>query len=266
MIQERVGLALRPNGFPVLSAGSPDDLGAGGVVEERSVPLTEPLEGPDAAFLRSVTKLQPAMIIFDLNSSQIPWDRWIHVLKTSSATRRIPLLAFGPHVEEGRLSLARERGAESALPRGKFLNNIAEVVKERAARDSTQELGRACNGELSEAARKGVELHDAGEFFEAHEELERAWIDAPELEGYLYRALLQITVACLHIQRGNPRGARKMLLRIRQWLDPLPSTCRGIDTGQLKAYAQELREALASPSGGTGPALLRPFPRTNTKD
>lgn len=263
MIQERVTSVLSPAGFEVLTVGSPQDLEAGGAPERRAVPLTEPLEGSDARFLRTITEIQPGLIVFDLNSRDLPWERWIHILKTSSASRRIPVIAFGPHVEEHILALARERGADLVLPRGRFLNDTVSLVKERSLQIAAHELESACQGQLSELARKGIELHDSGEYFEAHEELEHAWMEAPELEGYLYRSLLQITVAYLHIQRGNLRGARKMLLRVRQWLDALPAACRGIDTRQLKAYAQELREAVESPAGEVDPGLLRPFPRSH---
>lgn len=261
MIQERVTSVLGAAGFDLLVVGSPDQLDAAGEPQQREVQLTEPLEGSDARFLSAVAESQPALIVFDLNTRALPWERWIHVLKTSSASRRIPVIAFGPHVDQRTLDLARQRGADLVLPRGRFLNDTVSIVKEHAVQVAAKDLNAACQGQLSELARKGVELHDAGEYFEAHEELEHAWMEAPELEGYLYRSLLQITVACLHIERGNLRGARKMLLRVRQWLDALPPHCRGIDTQALRDYAQELREAVESGAEEIEPSLLRPFPR-----
>jgi predicted metal-dependent hydrolase len=125
------------------------------------------------------------------------------------------------------------------------------------------ELKSACEGELSEKALKGIALHNEMEFYEAHEELELAWMEAPEHEGYLYRALLQTTVAYLHLERGNLRGAAKMLLRVRQWLDPLPSTCRGVDIEDLRKTVERLRSAVdAAQSVGDLPPtneLYRPF-------
>lgn len=261
MIQERVAGALERAGLEVVAVGVPDELNAGGDPVQREVQLTEPLEGSDARFLTAITEIQPALIVFDLNTSALPWERWIHILKTSSASRRIPLIAFGPHIDKQTLDLARQRGANLVLPRGRFLKDPVAIVLEHAVQVTAEDLDDACQGYLSELARKGVELHDGGEYFEAHEELEHAWMEAPELEGYLYRSLLQITVACLHIQRGNMRGARKMLLRVRQWLDALPPRCRGIDTRALKEYAQELREAVESDPQEIDFSLLRPFPK-----
>jgi len=45
----------------------------------------------------------------------------------------------------------------------------------------------------------------------------------------LYRAILQVGIAYYQIERGNHRGALKMLLRSVQWLAMLPDRCQGID-------------------------------------
>jgi hypothetical protein len=60
----------------------------------------------------------------------------------------------------------------------------------------------------------------------------------------LYRAILQVAVAYLQIERGNYAGAMKMFLRLRQWIDPLPETCRGVNVAQLRADAWRARETL----------------------
>jgi hypothetical protein len=50
-----------------------------------------------------------------------------------------------------------------------------------------------------------------GAFFEAHEPPRQAWMAAPELEAYLYRALLQFAVGCLHVEMRSCRGALKKI-------------------------------------------------------
>jgi predicted metal-dependent hydrolase len=57
---------------------------------------------------------------------------------------------------------------------------------------------------------------------------------------------LQIAVAYFQIERNNYRGATKMFLRVRQWIDPLPDTCRGVDIAQLRADADNVNMALTS--------------------
>ena len=58
--------------------------------------------------------------------------------------------------------------------------------------------------------------------------------------------MLQIAVAYLQIERGNFNGAIKMLQRVKQWIDPLPDTCRGIDITQLRTDSTAVYEALQS--------------------
>jgi len=254
----------RQAGFDVLIADSPQTLGAAGAPSQRRIPLTEPLDGPDAAFLRKVVDLRPALLLVDTDSRQIPWERWIQTLKTSAATRRIPILAFGPHVEERQLSAARDAGADQALPRGQLLASLGSLIREWAKVVDEEGLHSACQGELSRLGQEGIALLNSGEYFEAHEALEHAWMEAAELEGYLYRALLQVSVAYLHVERGNYRGALKMLLRLKQWLEPLPDSCRGVDLARLKTQVQEFWQALeaAGPKGldSLDRALLKPIP------
>ena len=53
-----------------------------------------------------------------------------------------------------------------------------------------------------------------------------------------------MAVAYLQIERGNYNGALKMFLRVRQWIDPLPDLCRGVDVAQLRADARHVHESL----------------------
>jgi CheY-like chemotaxis protein len=237
----RVQDAARSAGYELEIITDPGVIGAVSEYLPRRIPLTEPLEGPDAQLIRHLTESQPALIIVDLNSETIPWARWIQVIKTSAATRRIPILAFGPHVREDRLETAKAVGADLVVSRGKFQSALKDLIAEWARPSVLEDLQQACQGELSERARQGIALHNAMSFFEAHEELEAAWMEAPEHAGFLYRALLQVTVAYLHLERGNLRGAKKMLLRVRQWLDPLPDSCREVDIRHLRAEVDRLR-------------------------
>lgn len=240
----RIQDAARTAGYSVEAIEQPADINAESEFTPRRIPLTEPLEGPDAQLILHLTEDRPAMILVDLNNSAVPWARWIQVIKTSAATRRIPIVAFGPHVDEENLQAAKAAGADLVVSRGKFQSDLGNLIAEWARPSIKEDLNAACDGPLSEKAIKGIELHNKKEFFEAHEELELAWMEASEYEGYLYRALLQTSVAFLHLERGNLRGAAKMLLRIRQWLDPIPDTCRGVDVRDLRATVEHLRSVL----------------------
>ena len=243
---------------------APSAFGAEGDPVARQIPLTEPLEGPDAAFIRGIVDRQPALMLVDVTSQLIPWERWTQILKTSAATRRIPIIAFGPHVETQMLERARAAGADHVISRGKLQASLAELIQEHARVVDFDALKEACQGVLSELATEGLELLNSGEYYEAHESLEHAWLEASEYEGYLYRALLQVSVAYLHVERGNYAGAVKMLLRVKQWLEPLPDQCRGVDTAALKqsteAFSKALNQAGKSGLAELDPALLKPIP------
>jgi hypothetical protein len=53
-----------------------------------------------------------------------------------------------------------------------------------------------------------------------------------------------------------------MLLRVRQWLDPLPDICRGINIAQLRRDAQAVHDTLLQ----LGPERINEFDLTSFKD
>jgi CheY-like chemotaxis protein len=232
---------------------------------KHALALTEPLSGPDAHFIRQLTEWQPALILVDISAQELPWLRWIQVVKTSAATRRIPIVAFGPHISTDALQTAHDMGADQVVTRGKLHTSLPKIIKEWAKTLNHAVLLEACQGSLSKKAEKGIQLIDEGEYYTAHDFLEEAWMEATGHEGYLYRALLQTTVAYLHVTRKNFAGAQKMLLRVRQWLDPLPEVCRGVDVAKLRDHLNGLRKALDEvgfeSQSNLDPALLRPVPR-----
>jgi len=92
-----------------------------------------------------------------------------------------------------------------------------------------------CEGELHPLAVKGLILFNQGEYWKAHEALEEAWRDEKGQIRHLYRGILQVGVAYLHIRRGNYDGAIKLYRRSKYWLDPFPSVCRSVEVRQLQA-------------------------------
>ena len=91
-----------------------------------------------------------------------------------------------------------------------------------------------CSGILPPEVIKGLEYFNAGKYFEAHEELETAWRREKGPIRELYRGVLQVGVAYYHIQRRNYNAALKMFSHCRQWLDPFPAECCGIDLARLR--------------------------------
>ena len=109
---------------------------------------------------------------------------------------------------------------------------------------SPEEIACACQGPLPSAVIAGLELFNRRQYFEAHELLESAWRAEPGPVRELYRGILQVAVAYLHITRGNYRGAVKMFLRSNGWLAPFPDACRGIDLASFRLDYGRVEEAL----------------------
>jgi predicted metal-dependent hydrolase len=91
-----------------------------------------------------------------------------------------------------------------------------------------------CEGRLHERAHAGIQLMNAGRYFEAHEELEEAWREEKGKVRGLYQGILEAAVTYLHITRGNYAGAVKVYGRSMRWLKDWPEHCRGVDVGQLR--------------------------------
>ncbi len=213
--------------------------------------LGEHLVGPGAALIDLLTLKQPALLIFDLSNGEIPWREWVAMIKSVPATRRIPLICFGSHVDTDAFKDARDRGADAVLARSQFTAALPELIRKYARIPDSSVWVETCRQPLSELAIRGLEEFNRREYFEAHESLEAAWNEDTSIGRDLYRAILQVAVAYLQIERKNYPGAVKMFLRMRQWLAPLPDECRGVNIGRLKQDAQVVYERLME-SGAEG--------------
>ncbi len=229
-------------GFRVETIAHANQLGSNsGTVEQ---PPGEALEGRVGTLLDRLTTEVAALAIFDLENKSIPWAEWITRIKSSPATRRMPIVCFGRHTEVDTLKEARAAGADQVLARSRFVELLPQLLQEHARVPDVAALSEACAGELAPRAAAGIELFNTGEYFEAHEELEEAWRADESPARELYRAILQVAVAYLQIERGNYKGAAKMFLRVRQWINPLPDQCRGVDVAKLRSDAISVREML----------------------
>lgn len=215
---------------------------------EAEVPATpvpgERLFGRAGKMMDQVVRWQPALMIFDLANPNIPWQAWIANLKSSPATRRLPILCYAPHVDTAAAQKAKAAGAEVVVARSRFAATLPALMREHTRTVDTAAIMAACQETLAATAQKGIDLFNRGEYFDAHEELEHAWMADKGPGRDLYRAVLQIAVCYLQIERLNYRGAMKMLLRVRQWLAPLPEACRGVNVARLREDVNVVYEAL----------------------
>ena len=98
-----------------------------------------------------------------------------------------------------------------------------------------EEIALASIGKPHPMAMMGIALFNQRKFWHAHEALEEAWKIEPGPIRHLYRGILQIGVAYLHIDNNNYVGGIKMYERSQRWIQPFPASCRGIDVAQLRA-------------------------------
>jgi uncharacterized protein len=76
---------------------------------------------------------------------------------------------------------------------------------------------------------RGLELIRHGAYFEAHEELEDEWRDAPHAERDFLQGLVHVSVAWLHAGRGNKPGCERQLEKAARRLDAYRPEHRGVD-------------------------------------
>ena len=101
------------------------------------------------------------------------------------------------------------------------------------------------NGALSE----GLKCYQKQEFFEAHEFWEVVWLQCNEPQKTFLQALIQLTAAFHHLQRGNLAGATSLLRRSLKKLDAYPSEFEGVAVGELRESIRAWLEALQKESG-----------------
>lgn len=206
--------------------------------------IGEHLVGPGAQLLQELTRLQPALIIFDLDNSHIPWSGWISLIKSVPATRRIPVLCFGPHKDLDAMDAARKAGADHVIGRSRFTSSLPHLIKELVRVPDLKAIESSCQKPLHPRAVLGLESFNRGDYYDAHEYLEEAWMDDKSEGRDLYRSILQIAVAYYQILRKNFNGAAKLFLRVRQWIEPFPDDCKGINVAKLREDAYTVHDML----------------------
>ena len=253
MFTSRIGNVLRGLGYRVRWIADAADI-EGEDAGDLSKP-GEPLEGKTGNLFGLITTWQPALLLFDLANTAIPWQRWIPALKSSPATRRIPILTFGPHTNSDLMQEAARVGADGVLARSRFTADMPALVEKYAFSPDMEAIQAACLEPLAALAQSGIEKFNRGEYYAAHDDLEEAWRQDGSATRDLYRGILQVGISYYQIEKGNYRGAVKMLLRARQWLDVLPDRCRGVNVAQLRRDATAVYTELTA----LGPEQIEQF-------
>lgn len=237
MFTPRIQKGAEAAGFQVVWVEKAADLGEHDPNALKETP-GEMMYGRDHQLFQKITQWQPALLLFDLTNQAIPWHHWLPALKSSPATRRIPIIAFGPHEDVDLFQTAKSRGADAVYARSRFFSDMPALFQKHARLPDRDALADTCAEPLADLAREGIELFNRGEYYKCHDALEEAWRQDQTRGRDLYQGILQFGIALYQIERGNYRGAVKMLLRLRQWLEPLPEVCRGVNVAKVRQNIQ----------------------------
>ena len=95
---------------------------------------------------------------------------------------------------------------------------------------------------------EGLRLIRSGAYFEAHEELEDEWREAPQEERDFLQGLVHVAVAWLHAERGNRNGCERQLAKAERRLGPYAPLYRGVD---VRLVLEDVATARASVARGS---------------
>jgi predicted metal-dependent hydrolase len=95
---------------------------------------------------------------------------------------------------------------------------------------------------------RGIELINAGEFFEAHEVLEEVWTPETGQRRQFLQAVIHVAVGSHHQTQHNAVGACRQLRKALRKLEPHLPEREGIDTARLYEDTRSLLEAIESGS------------------
>ena len=194
-------------------------------------------------YMNTLIESLAALILVD--SEDENWITWTSTPKASPATRRIPLILISDDADIR--ANAAVQGADVAITPDELESNLLKLINDIARLpdpEKMKQLDCDCQDALPELAQAGIRKFNAGEYYKQHDLFEEQWMATESPVRDLYRAVLQVGVAYFQIERGNYRGALKMLQRSVQWLVILPDSCQGINVKKLREDSFRVRAEL----------------------
>ncbi len=183
----------------------------------------------------------PVLVIVDLFSQSFNWERLVRFVKGPGPKAvHVPTLGFGPHVDLALRERALAAGCNAVVGRGAIASQLSSLVqKYKWVIDRSR-----CQEAPPPLILEGIKLFNQGLYFECHEVIEDAWKEEQGPVRIMYQGILQIGVACYHVQKKNWRGAMKVLERGIPKTGRFTPSCMGIDIAQLLADAEAIRQEL----------------------
>lgn len=183
----------------------------------------------------------PVLIIIDLFSRSFEWEALVRLVKgPGKKAAHVPVLGFGPHVDLELRDRALAAGCQAVVGRAAISGQLAHLVeKYKWVVDRSR-----CSDPPPPLVRKGIELFNERNYYECHEVLEDAWNAEQDPVRVMYQGILQIGVACYHVQNKNWRGAMKVLERGIPKAGRFAPSCMGINIAALLADAEAIHQEL----------------------
>jgi predicted metal-dependent hydrolase len=103
----------------------------------------------------------------------------------------------------------------------------------------------------------GLRCYQNKQFFDAHEHWESVWLKCEEPEKTFLQALIQITAAFHHLQKGNLVGTQSLLRAALRRLEGYPAEYSGVT---IKPLRESVNLWLAALERADRPPQL-PFPQ-----
>lgn len=111
--------------------------------------------------------------------------------------------------------------------------------------------------ERREQLHRGVELFQAGRWFDCHDAFEEVWRSTTPEPKDLIQGLIQIAVGIFHQRRGKPEVAQRVLAKGRRRVEPYPSPSLGLDLAHLLDGVRHWERRLGDGADPGPPPQLR---------
>lgn len=201
----------------------------------------QPLVATNETDLSKALFTAPVLVIVDLFSRNFDWERLVRFVKgPGKKAVHVPTLGFGPHVDLELRERALAAGCHAVVGRGAIAGQLAHLVEKHKWVIDT---GR-CREMPPPLLLEGLKLFNQGHYFECHEVIENAWNEETDPVRVMYQGLIQISVACYHVQKKNWRGAMKVLERGIPKIGRFSPGCMGLDIAHLLTAAEAIRQEL----------------------
>jgi hypothetical protein len=183
----------------------------------------------------------PVLAIVDLFSRSFDWEPLVRSIKgPGKKAAHVPVIGFGPHVDLDLRERALAAGCKTVVGRSAVVEQLSHLVQKHKWVVNTDR----CQDSPPPLMQQGLELFNQGKFYECHEVIEDAWMEEKDPIRVMYQGILQIGVACYHIQNRNWRGAIRVLERGVPKAARFAPNCMGINISKLLEDSEVVRREL----------------------